>query len=79
MLFSVRGMIFFGGVFMEDKVVDYLQAVRDFDKAQGKQADEFDYPLRSAEEPGVVDYLKVTREFVSYLETEQPDVIHRKE
>lgn len=64
---------------MEDRVVDYLQAVRDFDKAQGKKADGFDYPLRSPEEPEAVDYLKVTREFVSYLETEQPDVIHRKE
>ena len=63
----------------EDNVVDYLQAVRDFDLAQGKKPDGFDYPLRSSEEPVVVDYLKVTREFVSYLETEQPDVIHRKE
>ncbi len=61
------------------KAVDYLQAVRDFDQAQGKKPDGFDYPLRSSEEPEVVDYLKVTREFVSYLETKQPDVIHRKE
>ena len=40
---------------MEDRVVDYLQAVRDFDKAQGKKADGFDYPLRSSEEPEAVD------------------------
>lgn len=64
---------------MEDKIVDYLQAVRDFDKALGKKADGFDYPMWSSEEPEVVDYLKVTREFVQYLETEQPDVIRRKE
>ena len=60
----------------EDKVVDYLQAVRDFDKAQGKKQDGFDYPLRSSEEPEVVDYLKVTREYVQYMERDQSEVIH---
>lgn len=63
----------------EEKIVDYIQAVRDFDKAQGKKPDGFDYPMRSSEEQEPVDYVKVTREFVQYLETEQPDVIHRKE
>lgn len=58
--------------------VSYIQAVRDFDKAQGKKPDGFDYPMRSSEDQEPVDYVKVTREFVQYLETEQPDVIHRK-
>ena len=63
----------------ENNVVDYLQAVRDFDKAQGKKPDGFDYPLRSSEEPEVVDYLKVTREYVQYLETNKSEVIRRKQ
>ena len=37
-----------------DKVVDYFQAMRDFDKSQGKQADDFDMPLKSSEEDGGV-------------------------
>jgi hypothetical protein len=32
-----------------DKVVDYFQAMRDFDKSQGKKADDFDMPLKSSE------------------------------
>ena len=63
----------------ENKVVDYLQAVRDFDQARGKKPEEFDVPLRSPEEPEVVDYLKVTREYVQYLETNKSGVIHRKQ
>ena len=61
----------------EDKVVDYFQAMREFDKAQGKKPDGFDVPLRSAEAPdGSVDYLKVSREFVQYLEKDRSEVIH---
>ena len=58
-----------------DKVVDYFQAMRDFDKSQGKKADEFDMPLKSSEEDGGVDYLAVSREYQKYL-VENPEVIH---
>ena len=32
-----------------EKVVDYFQAMRAFDRAQGKKADDFDMPLKSSE------------------------------
>ena len=58
-----------------EKVVDYFQAMRDFDKSQGKKADEFDMPLQSSEaEP--VDYLKVSQEFEKYLIEDRSEVIH---
>ena len=38
-----------------EKVVDYFQAIRDFDKFQGKKADDFDMPLKSSKEDGRVD------------------------
>ena len=50
-----------------EKVVDYFQAMRDFDKSQGKKADEFDMPLKSSEEDGGVDYLAVSRGYEKYL------------
>ena len=63
----------------KEKVVDYMQVVRDFDKSQGKKPDGFDMPLRSAEdEEGVVDYLKVSREYVKYLIDDQSEVIHNE-
>ncbi len=58
-----------------DKVVDYFQAMRDFDKFQGKKTDDFDMPLKSSEEDGGVDYLTVSREFEKYL-AGNPEVIH---
>ena len=58
-----------------EKVVDYFQAMRDFDKFQGKKADDFDMPLKSSEEDGGVDYLAVSREFEKYL-AGNPEVIH---
>ena len=61
----------------EDKVVDYFQVMRDYDKTQGKKPDGFDIPLRSVETPeGEVDYLKVSREYVNYLEKDRSEVIH---
>ena len=47
-----------------EKVVDYFQAMRDFDM-----------PLKSSEEDGGVDYLTVSREFEKYL-AGNPEVIH---
>ena len=58
-----------------DKVVDYFQAMREFDRAQGKKADDFDMPLKSSEEDDGVDYLAVSREFEKYL-AGNPEVIH---
>ena len=58
-----------------DKVVDYFQAMRDFDKSQEKKADEFDMPLKSSEEDGGVDYLAVSQEYEKYL-AENKEVIH---
>ncbi len=58
-----------------EKVVDYFQAMRDFDKFQGKKEDDFDIPLKSSEEDGGVDYLAVSREYEKYL-AENVDVIH---
>ena len=60
----------------KDKAVDYFQAMRDFDKSQGKKADDFDMPLKSSEEDGGVDYLAVSREFEKYLIEDQSEVIH---
>ena len=55
--------------------MDYFQAMRDFDRSQRKQADDFDMPLQSSEaEP--VDYLSVSREFEKYLIEDQSEVIH---
>ena len=51
----------------KERVVDYFQAMREFDKSQGKKADDFDMPLKSSEEDGGVDYLAVSREFEKYL------------
>ncbi len=61
---------------MKDKVVDYFQAMRDFDRAQGKKADWFDAPLRSAEKDGVVNYLSVSREYQDYLEKDRSEMIY---
>ena len=58
-----------------EKVVDYFQAMRDFDKLQGKKANDFDMPLKSSEEDGGVDYLAVSREYQKYL-IENKEVIH---
>ena len=58
-----------------DKVVDYFQAMRDFDKFHGKKADDFDMPLKSSEEDGGVDYLAVSQEYEKYL-AENKEVIH---
>ena len=58
-----------------EKVVDYFQAMRDFDKFQEKKTDDFDMPLKSSEEDGGVDYLTVSREFEKYL-AGNPEVIH---
>ena len=42
----------------KEKAVDYFRVMRDFDKSQGKAPDDFDFPLKSSEEPdGGVDYL----------------------
>ena len=59
----------------ENKVVDYFQAMREFDQSQGKKADDFDMPLKSSEEDGGVDYLAVSREFEKYLAGNK-EVIH---
>ena len=59
-----------------EKVVDYFQAMRYFDKFQGKKADEFDMPLKSSEEDGGVDYLAVSREYERFLIEDQSEVIH---
>ena len=58
-----------------EKVVDYFHAMREFDRAQGKKADDFDMPLKSSEENGGVDYLAVSREFEKYLAGNH-EVIH---
>ena len=59
------------------KAVDYLQAVREFDKAHGKKPEGFDIPLRSSEEPlECVDYLSVSRKFEQFLNTDQSEVIY---
>ncbi len=50
------------------------EVMRDFDKSEGKKADDFDMPLKSSEEDGGVDYLAVSREFEKYL-AENVDVI----
>ena len=60
---------------VNENVVDYFQAMRDFDKSQGKKADDFDMPLKSSEEDGGVDYLAVSREYQKYL-IENTEVIH---
>ena len=59
-----------------DQAVDYLQAMRDFDRSQRKQADDFDMPLKSSEEDDGVDYLAVSREFEKYLIEDHSEVIH---
>ena len=59
-----------------EKVVDYFRAMWDFDKSQGKQADDFDMPLESLEEDDAVDYLAVSREYEKYLIEDQSEVIH---
>ena len=62
-----------------DKVVDYFQAMRDFDKSQGKKTDDFDMLLKSSEENGEVDYLVVSRVFEQHLIEDHSDVIHIRE
>ena len=61
---------------VKDRIVDYFQAMRDFDKSLGKKADDFDMPLKSSEEDGRVDYLAVSREYEKYLIEDQSEVIH---
>lgn len=59
------------------KAVDYLQAVRVFDKAHGKKPEGFDIPLRSSEElPESVDYLSVMQKYEQFLNTDQLEVIY---
>ncbi len=59
-----------------EKTIDYLKAVRDFDKSLGRKTDDFDMPLKStAEADGGVDYLKVSREYEQYLATDQSEVV----
>ena len=62
----------------DDKVVDYFQAMREFDKAQGIKPDGFDIPLKSSLEDGGVDYLAVSREYERYLASDQSDVIRNE-
>ncbi len=60
----------------KEKVVDYFQAIHDFDKSQGKAPDDFSVLLKSSEEPdGGVDYLLVSRKWKEYLDSDQA-VIH---
>ncbi len=61
----------------KEKVVDYFQAMREFDKSQGKAPDDFDIPLKSSEKPdGGVDYLAVSRKWKEYLDSDRSEVIH---
>ena len=56
--------------------VDYFQAMRAFDKDQGRKPDDFDLPLKSSEVPGGgVDYLAVSREWAKYLDRDRSEVI----
>ena len=68
------------GIFLLRKPVDYFRAMRNFDKNQGKAPDDFDFPLKSSEEPdGGVDYLSVSRKWKEYLDSDQSDLIHNGE
>ena len=62
------------------KPVDYFRAMRNFDKNQGKVPDDFDFPLKSSEEPdGGVNYLAISRKWEKYLAEGQSDLIHNGE
>ena len=64
----------------KEKSVDYFRVMRDFDKSQGKAPDDFDFPLKSSEEPdGGVNYLAISRKWEKYLAEGQSDLIHNGE
>ncbi len=61
----------------QNKPVDYLQAVRDFDKSLGRKQEDFDLPLKSSVVSVVgVDYLAVSREYEKHLNSDQSEVIY---
>jgi len=63
----------------KEHIVDYFQAVREFDLDQGKKPDSFAAPLRdSVVSDGVVDYLTVSREYERYRNAGNLDVIHNE-
>ena len=60
-------------------IVDYYQAIQDFDRNQGKKPESFAAPLRdSVVSDGVVDYLTVSREYERYRNAGNLDIIHNE-
>jgi len=42
----------------EEQAVDYFQAMRDYDRSQRKQADDFDIPLQSSEAELILNMIR---------------------
>ena len=61
----------------KNKTVDYLRAVRDFDKSRGKKTEDFKMPPKDSAADGGVDYLKVSRKYQRYLQRDQSEVIRK--
>ena len=61
----------------KNKTVDYLRAVRDFDKSRGKKMEDFKIPLKDSVADSGVDYLKVSRKYQRYLQRDQSEVIRK--
>ena len=60
----------------KEKIVDYFQAMQEYDKSLGRKTDDFDAQLQGASvEDGGVDYTVLTREFEKYLIEDQSEVI----
>ncbi len=61
----------------KNKTVNYLRAVRDFDKSRGKKTEDFKIPLKDSVADSGVDYLKVSRKYQRYLQRDQSEVIRK--
>ncbi len=61
----------------KNKTVNYLRAVRDFDKSRGKKTEDFKIPLKDSAADSGVDYLKVSRKYQRYLQRDQSEVIRK--
>ena len=60
----------------KSKVVDYEQAMLDFDRHRGKKPEDINIPLKSmAVSDGGVDYMAASRAFQEYMDKDESDAI----
>lgn len=61
----------------KNQVIDYMQAVIDFEKSYGRKTENTDIPLKSSSTPdGWVDYLAASQAYLRLQNEDDSDVIH---